>query len=88
MSEDWTPNQVQPPEYPPPLRPHDLERADAPTAWQKLQAQRQEDRQYLPDEPSGIDDRDSIDRSALQRCLADVEAAAQRLRALLERLNG
>jgi hypothetical protein len=31
---------------------------------------------------------DQVTRYALQRCLADVEAAAQRLRALLERLSG
>jgi len=80
MSGEWTPDKVQPPEYPPPLRAHDLERADAPTAWQKLQAQRAAAREQM-------DPRDGIDLEPLRRCLADVEAAAQRLRALLERLS-
>jgi hypothetical protein len=87
--QEWTPDKVQPPEYPPPLRAHDLERADAPTAWQKLQAERAAAREQMdPRDTARLSQSGDIDRSALQRCLADVEAAAQRLRALLERLSG
>lgn len=73
-SDDWRPDVNVPRDYPPPTRPT----AYANTPHGHLQAML---------DAVDYDPRDSIERSALKRCLADVEAAAQRLRALLARLG-
>lgn len=70
----WRPDVDVPREYPP------------PTAYLTTPAGHQAARSRHPGGPPG-DPRDTPDRSALQRCLADVEAAALRLRALLKALG-
>ena len=86
---DWRPDVDVPRDYPPPQRlwlggvsptPDEYQPPPVPpdSAWQPQAA-----RSRHPGGPP----RDGIDLEPLRRCLADVEAAAQRLRALLARLG-
>jgi hypothetical protein len=74
--DDWRPDVDVPRDYPPPQRPAGL--------WEQLAAQRSGSLHPggPPSERPAFDPRDG-----LRRCLADVEASAQRLRAMIERLG-
>jgi hypothetical protein len=76
----WTPDTVQPPDYPPPPRAGDMERATHPTAWQKLQAERAAQQSERPVWPAGLTD---AARTELLRCATAFEATAKRLRTIV-----
>jgi hypothetical protein len=78
LDQDWRPDVNVPRDYPPPPRPA--------TLWEPAQADQRvnegiADPRYQPT----LHEQTTI--AALHRCLADVEAAAQRLRAMIARLG-
>jgi hypothetical protein len=87
---DWTPDTVQPPDYPPPDGPRagDMERATHPrpneysavTAWQKLQAERAAQQSEGLVWPAGLTD---AARTELLRCADAFDATAARLRRIV-----
>ncbi len=76
-SDDWRPDVHVPRDYPPPTAYTNRPPPDVECSLRNIEAAIDRHNRGEPFDP----------RDALHRCLADVEAAAQRLRALLARLG-